>query len=45
MGELEKSSNISSIIRVVRGKQVIPSNDLAKLYKVEPRAMIQSVKK
>jgi len=45
MGGLEKLSNISSVIRVVRGKQVILSNDLAKLYKVEPRALIQSVKR
>lgn len=45
IGELEKLSYISSVIRVVRGKQVILSNDLAKLYKVEPRALIQSVKR
>ena len=45
MDEITESSKIISIIRMIRGKQVILSMDLAKLYKVEPRELIQSVKR
>jgi len=47
MQELEskESINIKDKIHVIRGKQVIIDRDLAKLYEVETRVLIQSVKR
>lgn len=45
MGELMLQEAVEGKIFVMRGLKVMLSTDLAKLYGVEPRALIQSVKR
>jgi hypothetical protein len=44
-GHLIPSERIEGAILVIRGKKVMLSHDLAALYGVEPRAVVQAVKR
>ena len=44
-GQLVASDNIESLIKVVRGKQVMLDKDLATLYGVETKVLNQTVKR
>ena len=45
--DMDNSSveDLASLILLIRGKKVILSSELARLYQVEPRALIQAVKR
>jgi len=42
---MEKPSGISRMIYRIRGRRVILSGDLAKLYQVTPKSLVQAVKR
>ena len=45
MGDLAPRDRIEQTILVIRGHRVMLSTDLADLYAVEPRVLIQAVKR
>ena len=45
MGELSETEHIARRILLLRGLKVMLSTDLAALYHVEPRALVQAVKR
>ena len=45
VNKLSSKVNIEDMIHIIRGKHVILDSDLAKLYEVETKVLIQSVKR
>ena len=45
MKNIEMSSDVERMIRLIRGRRVMLSNDLARLYEVAPGALLQAVKR
>lgn len=45
MKEIEAASEVEAIIVLIRGRRVILSPDLARLYEVSPGALLQAVKR
>ena len=45
MYELKEELNIENMIYEIRGKQVMFTSDVAKLYKVETKALNQTIKR
>ena len=43
--DITSSININQIIFMIRGQKVMLSTDLAKLYRVEPKVLLQAVKR
>ncbi len=45
MKNIEMSSDVERMISLIRGRRVMLSSDLARLYEVTPKALIQAVKR
>ena len=45
MNEIVKTENIQNVIFTIKGKQVMLDRDLAQLYEVKTKVLIQAVKR